>query len=962
MHRNATGKKPSSPPQAGGSLFLCALIAAGSVVAQSLPEPPLPVQPSREVRAAAAAVQAPKNLRPPPPIPDQPVGSPIPPQVPDSAAPPQPSRPAADNPPGPPSQLPTGFTSKITSSTSGSGQFKIYGKDLQTRSPFSSRCDEIAERLSRLLHDSDPWVLPVVVAIKTPPDVKLSGPAVSTSISQITNGGFHLQVTIQVRPDLRPTDIDAEITRILIAERILRNQTGITTKRSMVLPEWLLTGITQAMSFRDRSRPSAVFAAIFHSGKIYSIEEILDAAPGQLDALSRTIYETSCCALVLTLLDQTEGPASLRKFLSLLAVDSRDDRALLNFCFPRLALSGPSLNKWWSLQMASLATPSVFETLGPTDTRKALTQALTIHYETTADSAPKTKTIIAEADEPPADAPTGEKKHGLFGRIFSTGAPAESTDKPGEEKADPAKKKTDEPLAKTKPDTADEPADESAQEEKKKGIFGRMFGGSGGTPEEPAAAEKEDKKPEADTAAKPAPKKTETPKEKDKPVAEAEPALAKKQGLFGRMFGGTGATTGEAANDSKDEKKTESPAKPEPEPKSEEKPRENAKPAAEDDPAAEKKTGLLGRMFSGAGTATSAPDKDSKDEKKTEPAEKPEPKKAEKPKPEPRVEEKPKETPVKKAVPAESTHETAEPKKRGFLGRMFGGSAAAKPEEQPDKKTNKKPDAEESDSESKADEKKKSAAAAIPPDSMLAMRDQVLAMSGEWIAAAAAVWHDFTATSGHEVKLRIGFGRKKTDEAEKPAEETDKEKPKADKPKEEKPAEAPKKKSARAKAEPEPEKKAVPEPKPKAKTETSKPRLVPVSIPIEDYANIMKRKDRATILEDTSRALSALVPRANVLFRPIINDYISVVGDLQTGKTKDMDQRLATLRSRATNAYEQAKAVEDHLDVFEANETKNYSGAFEDYLKLPEQIEKELPVRDDPLSRYLDALDLEFGK
>ena len=77
----------------------------------------------------------------------------------------------------------------------------------------------------------------------------------------------------------------------------------------MVLPEWLLTGVTQAMSFRDRSRPSAVFAAIFRSGKIYGIEEILDTAPGQLDALSRTIYETSCCALVLALLDQPEGPA-----------------------------------------------------------------------------------------------------------------------------------------------------------------------------------------------------------------------------------------------------------------------------------------------------------------------------------------------------------------------------------------------------------------------------------------------------------------------------------------------------------------------------------------------------------------------------------------------------------------------------------------------------------------------------
>ena len=118
-------------------------------------------------------------------------------------------------------------------------------------------------------------MLPVVVALKTAPDLNLAEPPVKTSISKITTGGFHLQVTVQIRPDLRPAALDAEITRILIAERILRNHAEITTKRSMVLPDWLLTGISQAMTFRDRSRPSAVFAAIFRSGKIYGIEEIL---------------------------------------------------------------------------------------------------------------------------------------------------------------------------------------------------------------------------------------------------------------------------------------------------------------------------------------------------------------------------------------------------------------------------------------------------------------------------------------------------------------------------------------------------------------------------------------------------------------------------------------------------------------------------------------------------------------
>ena len=910
----------------GGLMVIGSLALTADVSGQNLPEPPLPIQASRE---ASAAVQSPTNVRPPPPVPS-PIpnagaagkrtpsagGSPIPPQAPDAMVPPPRN---AGGPPAPP--LPTGFTSKITLSTSGSGQFKVYGKDLQTRSPFSTRCDEIADRLRRLLHDDEPWVLPVVLAIKTAPDIKLGGPAVSTSISQITNGGFHLQVTVQVRPDLRPADVDAELTRILIAERILRNQKEISTKRSMVLPEWLLTGITQAMSFRDRSRPSAVFAAIFRSGKIYGIEEILDTAPGQLDALSRTIYETSCCALVLALLDQPEGPASLRKFLSLLAVDSRDDRALLNYCFPTLALSASSLNKWWSLQMASLATPSVFETLGPSQTRKALTEALTIRYETTSDAAPKKTTVLADADEPPAETPVEEKKSGLFGNLFGGASPADAGKKPAEDRT-----KTDKPkpaeVAKTKPAPPAKPAAEAAPEEKKRGILGRMFGASTTPAEEPPAEPKAETAAKTEPAVKPEPKKIEEPKPAVKSVAEAPAAEEKKPGLFGRMFGGGARATEEPAKDSKE---------------------------------------------------TKAP------EKTPEPAAKTEPEKVQKPKPEPKVEEKKTEPPAKKAETPKATapktetpkpavdETTTAPKKRGFFGRIFGGGAEPPPEEQPAKQKDTKAGSNPPEEKLKSDEKKKSAALDMPADAARELREQWIATGDAWIAAASALWADFTSAGGHEVKLRLGFGKKKTDEPEQPtesekpkAEKPKTEKPKAEKPKEDKPAEPAKKKPVA----PEPEKKSEPQTKTKTKSkpEPSRQKTIAVSIPLEDYANIMKRKDRASILEATSRALSALVTRSNVLFRPIINDYIAVVTDLQNGKTKDVDQRLKTLRSRTAKAYDQAKAVEDHLDWFEASETKNYSGAFEDYLKLPAQIEKELPVRDDPLSKYLDALDAEFGR
>lgn len=226
-----------------------------------------------------------------------------------------------------------------------------------------------------------------------------------------------------------------------------------------------------------------------------------------------------------------------------------------------------------------------------------------------------------------------------------------------------------------------------------------------------------------------------------------------------------------------------------------------------------------------------------------------------------------------------------------------------------------------------------------------------MAFADAWTAELSAWWAGNRAgiAGGHEVKLRLPFGRKK--------EETEEAKP------EEKPA-GKKKKSDDGEEEKEkkPEPEAKPKPKAKAKPEPVKQKLVPVSISLDDYANIMKRKDRSQILDGTINTLQSLQTRANVLFRPIIAEYIALITDLKNAKTKDIDKRLADLRSRTAKAYERAKAVEDHLDVFEANETKNYSGAFEDYLRLPAQIQKELPVRDDPLSKYLDALDEEFSR
>jgi len=109
-------------------------------------------------------------------------------------------------------------------------------------------------------------------------------------------------------------------------------------------------------------------------------------------------------------------------------------------------------------------------------------------------------------------------------------------------------------------------------------------------------------------------------------------------------------------------------------------------------------------------------------------------------------------------------------------------------------------------------------------------------------------------------------------------------------------------------------------------------------------------------------ALNALQLRSAILFRPIVADYISLVTDISNGKAKDVEAKLKRLRQRSQKALDQSRAVRDQLDLHEANATPAMSGTFEDYLKLPETIRKELPPREDPISKYLDSLDREFSR
>ncbi len=925
---------------------------------------------------------------------------------------------------------------KVVSSTSSSGQFIVHGNDLSLRSAFSSRCEEISTELRNLLHDRDPWMLPIVVLLNSGDAAKKADKAASMEVSQITHGGFHLQVSVNLRADLRPTDVRAEIIRVLLAERILRNQKELTSKRAMLLPDWLFTGIIEALDYRKRTRPSALFAAIFKSGKIYGIEEIIEASPVQMDGLSKTIYQTSCCALVLALLDQPESGKRLNNFLASLSSDPRPERELLNLSFPSFATTPASLNKWWSLQLASLSTPSVSEPLSAADTLKVLEEALTLRYQAKQSDIPKPRPVIAiiapkpiveEENKPrstlvdnktptPAETdtaePTEEKKRSLFSRLNPFGRRKASNDEvisaaieaaaQDEAKEIVAKNQAESAEASTKLQEVKVASTNSEKRKvvsgKREPLFNRWFGEKtkpaaiqeaavpvGGSPSSEAAGkvpaeEKQiEKRPsmlnplnwfrksqgkdegkqkstseESPTIAPPVQSnpQTTTAAFRDwlepsttliayayqETVAE-EPAKEKKG--FRGLFGGKKKTEEKPAAEEtvKEEKKEE---KPKPQPKEETK---AEKPSPKPEPQAK-----------ASKPKTEAESKT--EEKPTAPM----------PPASAPVVEKPKREPIrirslfgpgKKKEEAEKSAETAVIPSAESIPPMAKGESKAlttvpgsEEKSKPELKEEAKVKAPVTDSKLEAKETKpnREVESKAGPETNLPMPAEVAPAASE------------PKREPFRLRSLFGSGKKKEDaksESEKtsepiviPAAEAlplmTQEQIPASKPEVEKEEEA----------------KVVKSKKPKAKLPPApqdEP-LVAAIVSIDNYTAIMKRKDRKDILQHNLVALNALQQRCAVLFRPIVADYTSLIIELSDGKEKNVDERLKKLRTQSQAALTQSKAVRDFLDLSEANSSSAMSGLFEDYIKLPETIEKELPQRTDPISKYLDALDREFSK
>ncbi len=276
---------------------------------------------------------------------------------------------------------------------SSSGQFLAHGGNQAERAAVVTRAEAVQEEFAALvdrqLRVGESGMLPeradgdkegmIVIHLWIRKEAQ---PAISPRLYRVDGVPDPVMGLVLARAELAADEnFRREMVRLLLVERVMRGQPQeAVSGRGEILPAWLEVGVVEALDYVRSGRSSDRFAPLLNHGRSLSLEEVLTYSPSRLEAASRRAHAASACCLVLALLEQPDGPDRFRRFLQAMPGRSGSWQDLLVRQFPGLALSRNSLEKWWTLQMAALATPDVFEPMTAAETDQWLEQALVVRH------------------------------------------------------------------------------------------------------------------------------------------------------------------------------------------------------------------------------------------------------------------------------------------------------------------------------------------------------------------------------------------------------------------------------------------------------------------------------------------------------------------------------------------------------------------------------------------------------
>ena len=266
-----------------------------------------------------------------------------------------------------------------------SKQFRISGGDPASRSTVAVLAEEAKDEFLRLTEEKDEWKVPITITLhgKSGDPMPLRTVAMNILVSEL---GYDLRLDVHLSRGIEHERLKSATTSALIYERALRNRPAKESETPFLVPPWLVDGLREATAWRLNQSDRRLYEALFKTGGLFKIDAIFsldESGFEDMDAAMRAAFRVSSGSLVMALLQQPQGKAGFRSFLTDVAAYEGEMPALLRKHFPELNLSETSLSKWWALQLANIGGQNLAsDILTIVQTESALTEALRLNYRT----------------------------------------------------------------------------------------------------------------------------------------------------------------------------------------------------------------------------------------------------------------------------------------------------------------------------------------------------------------------------------------------------------------------------------------------------------------------------------------------------------------------------------------------------------------------------------------------------
>lgn len=258
--------------------------------------------------------------------------------------------------------------------------FSVSGGDSLRMGAIATHADAVYARLCSLLDLPRDWKNGISIRlVGQPTDQPVRNP-VRLRVN-IIGGAPNFQIRIHPGGGIDMERLDDAIITMVLYERALRGLSGDAFPDEVNLPQWLVSGIQQAMLWRSGKADKNLYRNLYNRAEMIPPEEIIGIEqPGRLDAASRQIYDVSCGVLVMSLLDCPNGKEQFRSMLEEAATTDLPAKEFIAAHFSELATNHDMLDKWWALELAALSLPKASDALAPLESEKQLADALTVVY------------------------------------------------------------------------------------------------------------------------------------------------------------------------------------------------------------------------------------------------------------------------------------------------------------------------------------------------------------------------------------------------------------------------------------------------------------------------------------------------------------------------------------------------------------------------------------------------------